>query len=159
MSASIRHFLPALAALSAFALNVVVCAAFAQTPAAPPASARVDVPDGAPELAAEKNVSNTSVTAPVKSSSSVIVEEERVQGRLANARISGSLSSTSDVDFHRVNLSAGTTLRAQLTPNAASAVIATIYTAAGSALAVSPNAGSDGVGAVVCSNNGSASAS
>ena len=88
MSASIRHFSPAAAALSAFALNVVVCAAFAQTPAAPPAPARVDVPDGAPELAAEKNVSNTSVTAPGKASASVIVEEERVQGRLANARIS-----------------------------------------------------------------------
>ena len=88
MSASIRYFSLAVAALSAFALNVVVCDAFAQTPAAPPAPARVDVPDGAPELVAEKNISNTSVTAPVKSSSSVIVEEERVQGRLANARIS-----------------------------------------------------------------------
>ena len=88
MSASTRHSSPAVAALSAFALNVIVCAAFAQTPAAPPAPARVDVPDGVPELVAEKNVSNTSVTAPVKSSSSVIVEEERVQGRLANARIS-----------------------------------------------------------------------
>jgi hypothetical protein len=88
MSASIRHFSPAVAALSAFALNVVVCAAFAKTPAAPAAPARVDAPDGAPELVAERNVSNTSVTAPGKSSSSVIIEEERVQGRLANARIS-----------------------------------------------------------------------
>lgn len=49
---------------------------------------RVDVPDGAPELVAEKNGSNTSVTTPGKASASVIVEEERVQGRLANARIS-----------------------------------------------------------------------
>jgi electron transfer flavoprotein alpha subunit len=88
MSASIRHFSLAQAALSACALNVMVCAAFAQTPAAPIAPTRVDVPDGAPELVTEKNVSNTSVAAPVKASASVIVEEERVQGRLANARIS-----------------------------------------------------------------------
>ena len=85
MSASIRYFSPTVAALSAFALNFVVCASYAQTPAAP---ARVDVPDGAPELVVEKNVSNTSTSAPVKASTSVIVEEERVQGRLATARIS-----------------------------------------------------------------------
>ena len=47
----------------------------------------MDVPDGAPELVVEKNVSNTSVTAPAKASSSVIVDEERVQGRLANAHV------------------------------------------------------------------------
>ena len=57
-------------------------------PATVAASARTEVPDGAPELAAEKTVSNTSVTAAPKASASVIVEEERVQGRLANARIS-----------------------------------------------------------------------
>ncbi len=76
---------------SAFVVSLVCCAAFGQTPAAPatPATvALVEVPDGAPALAAEKTVSNTSVTAPVKASASVIVEEERVQGRLANARIS-----------------------------------------------------------------------
>jgi len=78
-------------------LSVASSAVFAQTVVAPvtpavsspPAVAgRIDAPDGVPELNAEKNVSNTSVTAPVKASSSVIVEEERVQGRLANARIS-----------------------------------------------------------------------
>lgn len=69
-------------------------AAFAQTVVAPAVSSppavagRIDAPDGAPELNSEKNVSNTSVTAPVKASASVILEEERVQGRLANARIS-----------------------------------------------------------------------
>ena len=85
MSASNLHFSPTLALLSAFALSFAFGAAFAQTPTAP---VRVDVPDGAPELVVEKNVSNTSVTAPVKASASVIIEEERVQGRLANARIS-----------------------------------------------------------------------
>lgn len=45
------------------------------------------MPDGAPELATEKTVSNTSVTAQSKASTSVIVEEERVQGRLASAHV------------------------------------------------------------------------
>ena len=84
MSAPKRYFSPTLALLSVLALNVVTGALFAQTPASP---ARVDAPDGAPELVVEKNVSNTSVTAPLKASSSVIVEEERVQGRLANAHV------------------------------------------------------------------------
>ena len=77
-----------------FALSVIGGTAFAQTPtAAVPvpapvaAPARTDVPDGAPELPAEKNVSNTSVTAVGKASASVIVEEERVQGRLSNAHV------------------------------------------------------------------------
>lgn len=82
MSAFNRHNFPA---LSAFVLSAICGVAVAQTPAAP---ARVDAPDGAPELSAEKNINNTSVTAPGKSSVSVIVEEERVQGRLANARVS-----------------------------------------------------------------------
>ena len=86
------------------ALSAIGCTAFAQTPnaAAPAAAAapiaapapapvaapaRTDVPDGAPELPAEKNVSNTSVTAVGKASASVIVEEERVQGRLSNAHV------------------------------------------------------------------------
>ena len=85
MSALSRYFSPTLAVLSVCAINAAVCAAFAQSPASP---ARVDVPDGAPELVVEKNVSNTSTTAPAKASAGVIVEEERVQGRLANARIS-----------------------------------------------------------------------
>ena len=85
MSASIRHFSSALATLSAVSLSCMVCAAFAQMPVTP---ARVDVPDGAPELVAEKNVTSTSVTALGKASASVIIGEERVQGRLSNARIS-----------------------------------------------------------------------
>ncbi len=56
-------------------------------PASTAAPARTEVPDGVPELAAEKTVSNTSVTAPGKASTSVIVDEERVQGRLANAHV------------------------------------------------------------------------
>ena len=85
MSVSKLRFSSVLVVLSAISLTVISGAAFAQTPATP---TRVEVPDGAPELVVEKNVSNTSVTAPVKASASVIVEEERVQGRLANARIS-----------------------------------------------------------------------
>ena len=78
--------------LSALALSLAAYAVFAQAPAAPapapaPAAARTDVPDGAPELATEKTVSNTSVTAQSKASTSVIVEEERVQGRLASAHV------------------------------------------------------------------------
>ena len=76
--------------LLALALSLVCCATFAQTPAVPAVPttpSRIEVPDGAPELAAEKTVSNTSVTAPPKASASVIVEEERVQGRLANAHV------------------------------------------------------------------------
>ena len=96
MSASISRTLPHARTLSALALSAVCCAALAQAPAssataAAPATvaapARSDVPDGAPELAAEKTISNTSVTAPIKPSTSVIVEEERVQGRLANAHV------------------------------------------------------------------------
>ena len=91
MSALTPRYLPRSKQLSAFVLSLACCAAFAQTPAVPavPATpARIDVPDGAPELAADKTVNNTSVTATPKASASVIVEEERVQGRLANARIS-----------------------------------------------------------------------
>ena len=99
MSASITRTLPLARTLSALALSAVCCAAWAQAPASPAtaaapaapataaAPARSDVPDGAPELAAEKTISNTSVTAPIKPSTSVIVEEERVQGRLANAHV------------------------------------------------------------------------
>ncbi len=96
MSAFTPRSLPRTGQLSAFALSLACCAAFAQTIVAPatpavPATvaspARTDVPDGAPELAAEKTVSNTSVTAPAKASTSVIVEEERVQGRLVNAHV------------------------------------------------------------------------
>jgi len=54
----------------------------------PAAAERAEVPDGAPQLAPEKNVNNQSTTAQPRSAGSVIVEEERVQGRLANARIS-----------------------------------------------------------------------
>jgi hypothetical protein len=80
-------------------LSAICGSAFAQTLIAPsvplvplsPATAqslaRTDVPDGAPELSSEKTVSNTSSTAADKAPASVIVEEERVQGRLANAHV------------------------------------------------------------------------
>ena len=93
MNATTAVFLPRIAQVLACALGLIECQSFAQVSVAPAvpttvqASSRVDVPDGAPELAAEKTVSNTSVTAPGKASTSVIVEEERVQGRLANAHV------------------------------------------------------------------------
>ena len=96
MKESTPQFSPRRSQFFAFALSLVGVAAIAQTavvPASPAASAsvkevaRTDAPDGAPELAAEKTVSNTSVTAPGKSSTSVIADEERVQGRLANAHV------------------------------------------------------------------------
>ena len=96
MSALSPRFLPHSDQLAALALSLACCAVFAQTPAASttPAvaatvatAARTEVPDGAPELASEKTVNNTSVTAPGKASTSVIVDEERVQGRLANAHV------------------------------------------------------------------------
>ena len=75
-------------------VSVSVSVAFAQTPAVPAASAlpplggRVEVPDGSPQLANEKVVSNTSVVTPGKGGASVIVDEERVQGRLSSAHVS-----------------------------------------------------------------------
>jgi hypothetical protein len=97
MSASSRRYFARYRWLTVGLLCVVSAAVFAQTVVTPVAPAvvavpavagRIDAPDGAPELTAEKNVSNTSVAAPAKVPSSVIVEEERVQGRLANARVS-----------------------------------------------------------------------
>lgn len=93
MSASIPRFISRTSTLSAFMLSLVCCVAFAQSPAAPAAPATVaaparsEAPDGAPELTAEKTVSNTSITATGKASTIVIVEEERVQGRLASAHV------------------------------------------------------------------------
>ncbi len=46
------------------------------------------MPDGSPQLANEKLVSNSSVVASGKGGASVIVDEERVQGRLSAAHVS-----------------------------------------------------------------------
>ena len=84
--------LSAVALLLPFCLAAGLCFADSAAPAAPTApGARVEVPDGSPQLPAEKVLSNTSTTPVTRSPGSVgsvIVEEERVQGRLANARIS-----------------------------------------------------------------------
>ena len=75
-------------------LALISSAVLAQSPAAPPAPvaasapARIAAPDGAPELALEKSVSNTSVTVSEKSALSVVIDEERVQGRLSSAHVS-----------------------------------------------------------------------
>jgi hypothetical protein len=62
----------------------------AQTPASAPASAsaRVDAPDGAPQLTKESTISNTSTAVGRSSEAVVTVDEERVQGRLATAKVS-----------------------------------------------------------------------
>jgi hypothetical protein len=94
----------ACAAIAGLALSAPV---IAQTAAAPtlaekaPTSAeqkptlraQSDVPDGAPLLTQEKVISNTSsgvtgASNPGRSASSVIVNEERIQGRLASAQVS-----------------------------------------------------------------------
>lgn len=49
---------------------------------------RVEAPDGAPQLAAEKVISNQSSAPAGKPAGNITVEEERIQGRLANARVS-----------------------------------------------------------------------
>lgn len=71
------------------AVFVTVCAFFAVANAQPSGEAsRVEAPDGAPQLATEKAISNQS-SAPVgKPAGNITVEEERIQGRLANARVS-----------------------------------------------------------------------
>ena len=63
---------------------------FAQPAAAP---SQTEVPDGSPQLAQEKVIGNTSSAATGsanqgRSASTVIVNEERIQGRLASARVS-----------------------------------------------------------------------
>lgn len=71
---------------------LLVTSTFAQsvaTPAVVPSSA--EVPDGAPQLAQEKTISNastTSATALSHASGAIVVNEERVQGRLAAAHVS-----------------------------------------------------------------------
>lgn len=72
-----------------FAGSVLAVSAFTTLSHAQAVSepARVDVPDGAPTLPAEKIVSNQSQAVATKQTGSVIVEEERIQGRLANARV------------------------------------------------------------------------
>ena len=88
------------------ARSVIVCfvlsaSAFAQSAAAPavPAKAPVaspaanEVPDGAPQLAPETVIGSASTgvsgaSQPGRSAKSVIVNEERIQGRLASASVS-----------------------------------------------------------------------
>lgn len=82
----------ALCSATAGAVGILlVTSTFAQsapTPAAVPASA--EVPDGAPQLAQEKAISNASTggTASNRASGAIVVTEERVQGRLAAAHVS-----------------------------------------------------------------------
>jgi hypothetical protein len=90
MSSTILRFRFLSNQFSAALLCVVCSVAFAQTratPAVPPASTKIDIPDGAPEFVVEKTIGNTSVAVSTKAPSSVIVEEERVLGRLANAHV------------------------------------------------------------------------
>ena len=83
----------ACSAVVGLALSASVFAQSAAAPAVPVAvPAPSEVPDGAPQLAQEKVISNASTGTtgnanPGKSASSVIVNEERIQGRLASASV------------------------------------------------------------------------
>lgn len=94
MSASNFVFISRVGLHAAMAVSILASVAFAQTPAAqaapalPPSGERVEAPDGSPQLANEKLVSNASVVTSVRGGASVIVDEERVQGRLSAAHVS-----------------------------------------------------------------------
>ncbi len=77
--------LVAFSACSAFAAETTLAAVPAVGGAAP---ARVEVPDGAPQLAKEMSINNMSASADRSSDHALLVEEERVQGRLATAKVS-----------------------------------------------------------------------
>ncbi|MBL8311744.1 MAG: hypothetical protein JNL19_15085 [Burkholderiales bacterium] len=73
------------------ALCTAAGSASAQPVAAPgavDATQRIEAPDGAPTVATERNIDSRSVTDGGRISTSMTVSEERVQGRLANARVS-----------------------------------------------------------------------
>ena len=82
---------------------------WADEPASASAPTRTEAPDGAPTLSPEATVNNRSTSVAPRSAGSVIVEEERVQGRLANARISvgGRAYSIVDPNAGRVDRQAG----------------------------------------------------
>jgi hypothetical protein len=52
------------------------------------ASDRSEVPDGAPQLPAEKVISSQASAPTARPAGHIVVEEERIQGRLASARVS-----------------------------------------------------------------------
>ena len=84
----------ACSAVVGLALSASVFAQHAAAPAAPAAApSQTEVPDGSPQLAQEKSIGNTSTgttgaSNPGRSSSTVVVNEERIQGRLSSARVS-----------------------------------------------------------------------
>ena len=91
--------LPSQIAACAAVVGLVFSASvFVQSAAAPvavPATLppQTEVPDGSPQLAQEKGIDNTSAgttgaSNPGRSSSTVVVNEERIQGRLSSARVS-----------------------------------------------------------------------
>ena len=81
----------ACAAVVGFVLSASIFAQSATVPVG--VSPQIEVPDGSPQLAQEKVISNTSTGTTGngnsgKAASSVIVNEERIQGRLASSRVS-----------------------------------------------------------------------
>lgn len=82
----------ALWSATAGAVGILLAAStFAQsTPVPAVASSATEVPDGAPQLAQEKTISNvsTGATSASRASGGIVVSEERVQGRLASAHVS-----------------------------------------------------------------------
>ena len=90
----LRSPIAACSAVVGLALSASVFAQYAAAPAAPAAApSQTEVPDGSPQLAQEKSIGNTSTGTtgagnPGRSSSTVVVNEERIQGRLSSARVS-----------------------------------------------------------------------
>lgn len=71
--------------------TLAVTQVFAQSPVLPNsagAAGRIDVPDGVPTLAADKGVDGRSAASISREAADVSVNEERIQGRLATARVS-----------------------------------------------------------------------
>lgn len=101
MNALKSRIAPRMAARSVVVSFVLSASVFAQSAAAPATPVKTpvaspaanEVPDGAPQLAPEKVISNTSTAVSGgsqagRSTTSVIVNEERIQGRLASASVS-----------------------------------------------------------------------
>lgn len=71
--------------------TLAVTQVFAQSPVLPNsagAAGRIDVPDGVPTLAADKGVDGRSAASISREAADDSVNEERIQGRLATARVS-----------------------------------------------------------------------
>lgn len=114
--------------------------------------------DASLAVAAAASASVPSVTAVAEVESNNTVATAQVVSP-ALATVSGSLSSSSDLDHFRVSVPVGKTLTARLTPNSGANYNLYLYNTSGTTLASSTASGNGVVDTVVYSNNGTASAS